>query len=150
MEVQMPGAWRILLALLFIPPSLSAQEAHSHAATEILGKVSFPVSCSPAVQEQFNRGVALLHSFAYSGARDAFERAVELDPKCAVAHWGMAMSYFHQLWAQQIGASSQRERQFINALRLIYDDPTNAPYGARTMNYEHAMSDPASENSKDV
>src|SRR5208283_1383782 len=160
--------WRILLTLLFLCPVLSAQETHSHSAPEKLGKVSFPISCAPAVQEQFDRGVALLHSFAYTTAENAFQGVAELDPRCAMAHWGMAMAYFHQLWdppivpatisiaqkeiqrAQQIGAGSERERQFINALGLIYQDAATVPYHTRAANYEHAMSDLASENRKDV
>ncbi len=85
-----------------------------------------------------------------------------------MAHWGMAMAYFHQLWephivpatisiaeteiqrAQQIGAGSERERQFIRALGLIYQDAATVPYRARAENYEHAMSNLASENRKDV
>jgi tetratricopeptide (TPR) repeat protein len=165
----MPDLWPILLTLLFIFPVASAQETHSsHSAPEKLGKVSFPVSCTPAVQEQFNRGVALLHSFAYTPAESAFQGVAEADPHCAMAHWGMAMSYFHQLWsppldpattsiaqkeiqqAQQIGAASERERQFINALSLIYQDAATVPYSTRALNYEHSMSKLASENTKDV
>jgi len=164
----MPDLWRILLTLLFIFPFSSAQETHSHSAPEKLGKVSFPISCTPAVQEQFDRGVALLHSFAYTAAENAFQGVAELDPRCAMAHWGMAMGYFHQLWdppivpatisiaqkeiqrAQQIGAGSERERQFINALGLIYQDAATVPYRTRALNYEHAMSNLASENRKDV
>jgi tetratricopeptide (TPR) repeat protein len=164
----MSHLWRIFLSLLFILPVLPAQETHSHSAPEKLGKVSFPISCTPAVQEQFDRGVALLHSFAYSAAENAFQGVGELDPRCAMAHWGMAMAYFHQLWdppiesstisipqkevqrAQQIGAGSERERQFINAVALIYRDAATVPYHARAANYEHAMSDLASENRKDV
>jgi len=164
----MPDLWRISLTLLFILPFSSAQETHSHSAPEKLGKVSFPTSCTPAVQEQFDRGVALLHSFAYTAAEDAFQGVAELDPRCAMAHWGMAMAYFHQLWdpptepattsiaqkeihrAQQIGAGSERERQFISALGLIYKDAATVPYPTRALNYEHAMSDLASQNRKDV
>jgi tetratricopeptide (TPR) repeat protein len=160
--------WRLFLTLLFIFPFLSAQETHSHSAPEKLGKVSFPTSCTPAVQKQFDRGVALLHSFAYTAAENAFQGVGELDPRCAMAHWGMAMAYFHQLWdppivlatmsiaqkeiqrAQQIGAGSERERQFINALGLIYQDAATVPYRTRALNYEHAMSNLASENRKDV
>src|SRR6266851_3353708 len=163
----MPDLWRILLTLLFIFPFSSAQETHSHGAPEKLGKVSFPISCTPAVQEQFDRGVALLHSFAYTAAEDAFQGVAELDPQCAMAHWGMAMAYFQQLWdppivpatistaqkeiqqAQQIGAGSERERQFISALGLLYKDAATVPYRTRALNYEHAMSDLASENRKD-
>jgi hypothetical protein len=69
----MPDLWRILLTLLFILPFSSAQETHSHSAPEKLGKVSFPISCAAAVQEQFDRAVALLHSFAYTAAENAFQ-----------------------------------------------------------------------------
>jgi tetratricopeptide (TPR) repeat protein len=164
----MPDRWRILLPLLFIFPFSSAQETHSHSAPEKLGKISFPISCAPAVQEQFDRGVALLHSFAYAAAENAFHGVAELDPRCAMAHWGMAMAYFQELWeppivpatisiaqkeirrAQQIGAGSERERQFINALGLIYQDADTVPYRTRALAYEHAMSNLAAENRKDV
>jgi len=164
----MPDILRILLALLFIFPCTSAQETHSHSAPEKLGKVSFPISCAPAVQEQFDRGVAFLHSFAYAAAEDAFQGVAEGDHNCAMAHWGMAMAYFRQLWdppivpsaisiaqeeiqrAQQIGTGSERERQFIHSLGLIYQDAATVPYRTRALNYEHAMSALASENRKDV
>ena len=94
----MPGLCRISLILLLVFSSSPEQQTHSHPAPEKLGKVSFPISCIPAVQEQFDRGVALLHSFAYTAAEEAFQRVAELDPRCAMAHWGMAMTYFHQLW----------------------------------------------------
>ena len=85
-----------------------------------------------------------------------------------MAHWGIAMTYFHQLWeppispakisvaqteiqqAQQIGAGSERERQFIHALSLIYQDAAAVPYRTRALNYERAMSDLASTNRNDV
>jgi hypothetical protein len=164
----MSDLWRILLPLLFICPLSSAQETHSHGAPEKLGKVSFPISCTAAVQEQFDRGVALLHSFAYTAAENAFEGVGELDPRCAMAHWGMAMTYFHQLWdppivpatmsiaqkeiqrAQQMGAGSERERQFINALGLMYRDGDTVPYRTRALNYERAMGDLAAENRKNT
>ncbi len=164
----MPGLWRVLLILLVIFPLSGAQETHNHPAPEKLGKVSFPVSCIPAVQEQFDRGVALLHSFAYTAAEHAFHGVAEQDPQCAMAYWGMAMTYFHQLWeppiesatisiaqkeiqrAQQIGTGSERERRFIQALDLIYRDAATVPYSTRALNYEHALSGLASENRKDV
>jgi tetratricopeptide (TPR) repeat protein len=157
-----------MLTLLLIVPFSIAQETHSHSAPEKLGRVSFPISCVPAVQEQFNRGVALLHSFAYTAAEDAFAGVAKVDPRCAMAHWGMAMAYFHQLWeppispaaipiaqkeiqrAQQIGAASECERQFINALALVYEGAATVPYRTRVLKYEHAMSELASENKKDT
>jgi len=164
----MPYLWRTLLALLLSCTSLAAQETHNHPAPEKLGKVSFPTSCAPAVQEQFDRGVALLHSFAYAAAASAFQNVAEQDPHCAMAHWGAAMTYYHQLWeppiapasiataqkevqrAKQIGGGSERERQFINALGLIYQDADTVPYHTRALNYEGAMGDLAAKNTKDV
>jgi hypothetical protein len=168
-EINMSRLRRIFLTVLFLSPSsLLAQESHRQGAPEKLGKVSFPISCLPAVQPQFDRGVALLHSFAYAAAERAFQDAADRDPRCAMAHWGMAMTYFHQLWdpplppssissgqreiqrARQIGASSERERKFIHALGLIYQDAGAVPYRTRTLRYEQAMHDLAAENPKDV
>ncbi len=168
----MRGRWPMSLVLVFVLPfSLplsEAQETHEHGAPEKLGKVSFPVSCAPAVQEQFNRGVALLHSFAYAPADETFHHVAEMDPKCAMAYWGMAMTHFHQLWepplapamvatgqkeierAQEIGAGTERERQFIHALGLVYQDAATVPYRTRALNYERAMGELARENRKDV
>ena len=57
---------------------------------EQLGKVSFPTSCDPAVQQQFEHGVAMLHSFWYPAAEKTFREVVEQDPSCAIARWGFA------------------------------------------------------------
>jgi tetratricopeptide (TPR) repeat protein len=153
---------------MLIVSSAVAQEAHNHPAPEKLGKVSFPISCSPAVQEQFDRGVALLHSFAYAPAETTFQGVVDADPQCAMAHWGMAMAYFRQLWdppilpatvvtaqkeiqrAQAMPAASERERQFIAALALLYQNADSVPYRTRAANYEHAMGDLAAANKNDV
>ena len=159
---------KILILLLVLPICSAAQEAHQHSAPEVLGKVSFPISCTPAVQQQFERGVALLHSFAYAAAENTFQRVADQDHQCAMAHWGMAMTHFHQLWdppisaatisiaqeeiqrAQQIGTNSERELQFINALALIYQDAAKVPYRTRALNYEQAMSSLAAANRKDT
>ena len=165
----MSHLWRVFLIVLLIPSfGLAAQEAHDHNAPEKLGKVSFPITCMPAVQQQFDRGVALLHSFAYTAAENVFQGVAEQDPRCAMAHWGIAMTHFHQLWdppispatisiaqkeirrAQEIGTGSERERQFINALALIYQDAATVPYRTRALNYEHAMSSLAAKDLKDT
>ena len=62
------------------------------------GTVHFPVSCAAAVQKPFERGVALLHSFWYEEAEKEFVQIAKDDPQCAMAHWGIAMSIWHQLW----------------------------------------------------
>jgi hypothetical protein len=164
----MPALYRISLCLLALLPVASAQEMHDHPAPEKLGRVSFPISCASAVQEQFNKGVALLHSFAYTAAEHTFQEVADQDPNCAMAHWGIAMTHFHQLWdpplapatipigqkeiqqAQTIGTNTERERQFILALGAIYRDAATVPYRTRASNYEHAMSDLARKNRKDV
>ena len=160
--------FRTSLGLLLIVPLAPSQEIHDHPAPAKLGKVSFQVSCSPAVQSQFNKGVALLHSFAYSAANDTFHAVAAQDPRCAMAHWGAAMTYYRQLWdpplvpgtlatalseikfAQQIGTASDREREFIQALSLIYRNADTISYSARAQSYEHAMHSIAEKYPSDV
>src|SRR5271156_4732016 len=62
------------------------------------GTVEFPVSCAPAVRPEFIRGVALLHSFFYEEARRIFTAVAEKDPTCAMAQWGIAMTWWHPIW----------------------------------------------------
>src|ERR1700733_10574305 len=157
-----------VLVLAFLLPALSAaQEMHDHPAPEKLGTVSFPTSCQSAVQPQFDRAVALLHSFAYKPAEEAFNSVAAQDTHCAIAHWGVAMTHFHQLWephlppegiaiaqkelrlAETLNADTERERGFIHALSLVFNDPA-IPYTTRASNYEVAMHDLARANPKDV
>ncbi|MGB6191079.1 MAG: hypothetical protein WBF42_01310 [Terracidiphilus sp.] len=159
---------RALLTLSLLCAVCAAQEIHDHPVPEKLGSVSFPISCSPAVQPQFNRAIALLHSFAYTAAAIAFQSVAAQDPHCAMAHWGIAMTYYHQLWdpplparsiptayaeiqaAQHIGSTSSRERQFVQALSLIYQNTSTIPYTTRASYYEDAMRDLAAQNSADT
>src|SRR5581483_1228123 len=71
---------------------------HHHDPNERLGTVSFPISCAPASQKEFERGIALLHSFGYEEAEEQFVELAKQDPSCAMAHWGVALSLFHQIW----------------------------------------------------
>ena len=141
--------------LVLLPEPSSSQQVHNHPAPEKLGTVAFPTNCAPTVQKEFERAVALLHSFAYSAAEASFEDVAARDPHCAMAHWGIAMTHFHQLWepplppegfslgqqelrrAQEIGAASDREGGLIQALALVYDNA--APYQTRIVSYEAAM-----------
>jgi tetratricopeptide (TPR) repeat protein len=124
---------------------------------EALGKVSFAVSCSQAVSASFNRGVALLHDFWYDEAQREFKRIADLDPSCAMAHWGAAMSGFHQIWdrpdeqtmaqgwaemqkAAAPPARSARERAYIAALGEFFK-PGTQDYQARIEAYSAAMAD---------
>jgi tetratricopeptide (TPR) repeat protein len=128
----------VLLGILCSLPAF-ADEGHHHDLTaQELGSVHFTVSCAKGVQKDFNRSVALLHSFQYEQARAAFSDVAKKDPGCAMAHWGVAMSWYHGLWdntdydagrkamaqADFLAAESKRisprERQYIAALDEIY------------------------------
>ncbi len=159
---------RLLPILAFLSSTfIVAQEGHEHPVPEKLGAVSFPTSCNPETQREFNRAVALLHSFTYKPAEEAFRSVAEQDPHCAMAHWGIAMTHFHQLWelppspadssiaqneirrAEVLEEASERERGFIHALSLIFND-ASVPYSARALNYENAMRSLKEANPKDV
>ncbi len=138
----------ILLAAFFLLASrtLPAQEHHHELSAEEIGSVHFLTSCSKAAQPGFNRAVALLHSFQYEQARQAFKEVAALDPSCAMAQWGVAMSHYHGLWengntaagrvalkkAQEIAGANPkataREKAYIEALAAYYveDDKDNA------------------------
>jgi tetratricopeptide (TPR) repeat protein len=148
----------ILVALLGVGPLCSAAElssADSPPAGERLGRVDFPVSCAPRVRAQFSRGVALQHDFWYTEAQPQFERIVEADPSCAMAHWGIAMSVYHEIWnrpddatmalgwreiqaAKRHPAKTAREREYIDALAVFYR-PDERDYLKRTADYAAAM-----------
>jgi hypothetical protein len=160
---------RALLFFVVILGSLfaAAQGMPDPHVSEHLGEVSFPISCKAEVQPGFNRGVALLHSFAYVAAEGAFHDVANRDPQCAMAHWGIAMTHFHQLWEPpippgsalatqheieeglRIGAGTDRERKFLSAAGLIFRVADSVPYRVRTTNYEKAMYDLARENPAD-
>ena len=125
------------------------------AAGESLGTVSFSVSCAPGVRSQFARGVALLHDFWYQEAQRQFEQIAKSDPDCAMAHWGIAMSLFHEIWerpaestvalawremqaAQAHPAKTAREREYVTALSSFFR-PDAGDYRARIDAYAAAM-----------
>ena len=81
------------ISLLFSSVLASAQDEHAgHASGGGFGSVHFEISCSPASQQQFDRAVAMLHSFFYPETEKAFQAIVEREPSCAMAHWGVAIS----------------------------------------------------------
>jgi tetratricopeptide (TPR) repeat protein len=163
---------KLLAVLGFLPLFLSplpAQEdhAHHHEATEQLGKVSFPISCAPGSQKSFERGVALLHSFGYEEAEQQFVAITKNDPSCAMPHWGIAMSLFHQIWerpepaalqrghdeietAQKLNAKTDRERTYISTLALFYRDPGSKDFEKRTTAYSEAMAKLYAQYPKDL
>ena len=143
-------AWMIL--------AIPAVGQHEHAAgePEKLGKVEFAISCDPALQPQFNRAVALLHSFWYKKAAETFVGIARQDPSCGMAQWGVAMTHYHQLWeapsaedlkqgwaavenAKAAGAKTPRERDYIAAIETFYKDFDKQNHRTRALAYEKAM-----------
>src|SRR5688572_2729733 len=119
---------------------LFAGGAYAHGVTG-LGKVNFPNSCSPAVQEQLQSAVAMLHSFFYSAAKRSFEEIAQQDSGCVIAAWGFASILMNNPLAgagaspkdaeaaqvaidkgRRMGGKTQRERDYLEAVAAYYDD----------------------------
>ncbi|MGC1483145.1 MAG: hypothetical protein WA789_05065 [Candidatus Acidiferrum sp.] len=146
----------ILFAWLSIAWASPAQHDRSSSESANIGAVNFPVSCAPAVQPEFNRAVALLHSFWYKKSEETFAAVAKVDPACGMAEWGVAMSHYHQIWdppapsdlragwaavkaAKSAGAKTQRERDYIAAMEIFYKDSGKRTHSARALDYEKAM-----------
>jgi tetratricopeptide (TPR) repeat protein len=137
----------VLFAMLSMPVTSADQ----------LGKVSFPTSCDPKVQAEFERGVAMLHSYWFNYARKTFEAVLQQDPNCAVAYWGKAVDLLGNTlsgppssndaqlaWAalekaRAIGAKTQRERDWTEALSTYFRDHDKVPLDTRLAAYNKAM-----------
>ena len=137
-----------LAGLLFL-----AGQAAAHG--EKLGQVQFTNSCKPEVQADFNRAVALLHSFAFAGAIKGFDAVAQAEPACGIAHWGAAVAWLGNPLAGppdpkrlQAGAAAvakatqagtQRERDYIAAIAAFYKDHDKVEHKTRALAYEKAM-----------
>jgi len=154
--------------ILFCATAAAAQEKHTHMhdSSEQLGTVNFTVSCNPQAQKQFNRAVAWLHSFEYEEAEKAFTEIIDVDPRCGMAYWGIAMSNFHPLWAppgpaelkkgesaiqkaKEVGAPTPREQAYIEAIGIFYKDYDKLDHRTRTFAYSDAMKQLCERNSSD-
>ena len=136
----------VRFALLFVItltlPALAQQEK--------LGKVSFPTSCDPKVQAQFERGVAMLHSFWFSATEKTFRDVLAQDPSCTIANWGIAAILMSNPLAgagsspkgaalaqaaieqgRRVSPKTQRERDYIEAVAAYYEDWSNRPERVR-------------------
>jgi tetratricopeptide (TPR) repeat protein len=147
----MVALWRGVLSVGVAAAVLGAQEHHDHG----VGHVHLPTSCSAPAQQQFDRGVALLHSFWYEESSRTFAAVATLDSSCAMAYWGEAMSLLHPLWAppapndlarghdlsERAVARSRtpRERAYAEAIAAYYRDPASPSYRVRFAAYEQAM-----------
>ncbi len=126
-------------------------------APERLGEVNFPVSCNTRAQTEFNRAMALFHSFWFGPAKKSFARVLEHDPACGMAHWGIAIMSMGNpfTWASnpaaakagapaaaealRVGARSQRERDYITALSALFKDWETTEFRPRALAFEQAM-----------
>lgn len=161
MKKRLPAAALATAALLVnllcqFPARAQEAHRHQHDPSEKLGRVNFTVSCTPQAQKQFNRAVAWLHSFEYEAAEKAFAQVATTDPRCGMAHWGVAMSNYHPLWAPPTAAELQkggraveqaraaglptpRERDYVAAVELFYKDADKLNHRARAEAYGKAM-----------
>jgi tetratricopeptide (TPR) repeat protein len=159
----------LIICACFAASALVVADEHRHPydPNAKLGKVSFSVpSCAPSQQTNFERGVALLHSFWYEEADHQFKQITTADPGCAMAYWAQAMSLYHQLWetpsdadvkqglklskqAMSLNARTSREREYIQAIYSFYaggpkwDPEKSAEAYAKAMQsvYEHNPQD---------
>ena len=139
-------------------PPVPQPPAHDHGTpTGRLGSVKFATSCAPAVADEFNRGVALLHSFWFSAAIEAFNGVLKQDPGCVMAHWGIAMSWWSNPFggfrtpqalvagraavdaAKASGGGTEREKAYLAAVDELYRDTATRDQRTRIVAYEKAM-----------
>jgi tetratricopeptide (TPR) repeat protein len=129
----------------------------SAAREDHLGKVHFETSCASSVAPVFDRAMALLHSFEFPEATAGFKEVEKADPSCGIAEWGVAMAAWGNPFgglraarviqtgqeavarARTMGAKTDRERAYIEAVALLYTNADTQDQRARTLAYERAM-----------
>ena len=165
------GASGIATAVLLIQlsavstPAAAAQTTHAHGD---IGVVNFNVSCAPAVREDFDRAVGMLHHMMYGEARQAFERIARQDPQCAMAHWGIAMTLFQPLWparpsekdrqrgwdavqhAKRLGIATPRERALVAAAEAFFREPQKDEWWPRIHRWADSMKDAYQQHPQDT
>jgi tetratricopeptide (TPR) repeat protein len=161
MKITKAVLWILVMAVGFATSGALAQHSEHRAlqgaAPEHLGEVNFPVSCSAAAQKNFNRAMALFHSFGFEPAKESFAKVLERDPQCGMAQWGIAIMSMGNpfAWppnanamkagaaamveAQRIGAKSERERDHIAALATYFKDWETRDHRTRAVAFEKAM-----------
>ncbi|MEP7118805.1 MAG: hypothetical protein ABI880_14545, partial [Acidobacteriota bacterium] len=165
--------WLVPLAAAFClasAPAFAQHEDHGGGplSAEQVGTVDFQTSCSPAVKADFNRAVALLHSFWFPEARHDFEGVLAKDPSCAMAQWGVALTYWGNPFgglrtpqiiatgaaaiakAQATGTPTRREQGFIAAVAGLFESDDVVTQRARVLAYEAKMGQVAKDNPGDT
>ena len=154
----------VAVALVVFASPLGAQE-HQHPAGEKLGTVHFPTSCSAAAGADFDRAIALLHSFEFGQAISGFNRVLAADSNCAMARWGIALARWTNPMAPNLrppallnqgradaraaaamkSRATAREQAYIDAVGKLYEDFENTTQAARVLAYERAMGEVATK-----
>jgi hypothetical protein len=133
------------------PPAFGQDETDQR-----FGTVHFATSCNETAQRRFDRGMRYQHSFWYQQSKEIFEDAIKADPACGIAYWGIALSLLYNPHSpppasslplglaatqkgKEVGAKTQRERDYIDALAVMYTDYDKLPHGARVQAYLKAM-----------
>ena len=150
--MKLSAAAGLAATLLAFPIAATAQDT----ADQQLGTVHFETSCNEMAQRRFDRGMRFQHSFWYSAARSVFEDVAAADPACAMAYWGIALALLNNPHgpipapnlapglaaiekAKALGARTERERDYIAALMLMYVDYDKLTHGQRIRAYLGAM-----------
>jgi hypothetical protein len=152
-----------VIPLMLLAANGMAQE-HQHGNGENLGQVHFATSCNDKAQGDFDRAVALLHSFQFSRAIEGFNAVLQDDPSCAIAYWGIALADWSNPFApgqkprnqlqlgqqsaergQQLGAKTERERDYLAAVGKLYADYDSTPQPVRLLAYRDAMGNVAAK-----
>jgi tetratricopeptide (TPR) repeat protein len=146
-----PLSFALLLAAVVVASDAPTAQHHD------LGTVHFPTSCRPAVQAEFERGVAMIHSYWFNYAGKTFRGVLDQDPACAMAYWGIAMDLLgntlaaapptadaRAAWtaleqARSVPVKSEREGLWIDAIRTYFRDHERVPVDVRLAAYSHAM-----------
>lgn len=147
-----------LVVLFGVPATVHGQVPHDHGtASGRVGTVHFETSCASPVRQELDRGVALLHSFWFSAAIESFNTVLKTDPRCAMAQWGIAMSWWGNPFggfrtpqaiaaglaaveaARASGAGTDREKAYVAAVERLFRDAATVDQRTRTLAYERAM-----------
>jgi hypothetical protein len=158
----------VAAVLLLLAGAPAMTQEHQDGNAEKLGEVIFATSCNEAAQREFNRAVALLHSFQFSRAIEGFNRVLEADSTCAIAYWGISLSDWSNPFApgikeasqlrlgrentergKSLGAKTERERAYIAAVGRLYGDFESTPQQARLLAYRDAMGELAARYPQD-
>ncbi len=163
------GSLRLVLAAsVLFPPMLLSQEHEHHHQVGKLGRVVFPVSCTPAAQQKFEHAMAVLHSFWWEEGDRAFGDVLAADSTCTMAYWGLALNAWGNPFAggptgdpvakgadaaARASASpvrTARERGFVAATAALYRDAKSTSNAARLQAYADTMARLYRQFPKDV